>query len=157
MQNKRPRGKGGESVKGAADTAGAARTVRVRTRLVTSVAVVSLTVLGAGAPALLTASSDLNESQSLVTLAELNQQAVTLAHALADERDDVTAYIAGGRDPRKDAGLKDRATRVDRRIDEIRATAPAASAATWPPSPRCAAPPSPARAPPWRRTARTPT
>ncbi|WP_406342508.1 nitrate- and nitrite sensing domain-containing protein [Streptomyces sp. NBC_00648] len=126
MQNKRPRGKGGESVKGAADTAGAARTVRVRTRLVTSVAVVSLTVLGAGAPALLTASSDLNESQSLVTLAELNQQAVTLAHALADERDDVTAYIAGGRDPRKDAGLKDRATRVDRRIDEIRATAPAA-------------------------------
>ncbi|MEU1072391.1 MULTISPECIES: nitrate- and nitrite sensing domain-containing protein [unclassified Streptomyces] len=123
VQNKRPRGKDGETVKGAT---GAARPVRVRTRLVTSVALVSLTVLGAGAPALLTASSDLNESQRLVTLAELDQQAVTLAHALADERDDLTAYIAGGRDPREDAALKDRATRVDRRIDEIRATAPAA-------------------------------
>ncbi|MFK8909158.1 nitrate- and nitrite sensing domain-containing protein [Streptomyces sp. YS-3] len=129
MQNKRPRGKDGETVKGterATTEPAAGRPVRVRTRLVTSVALVSLTVLGAGTPALLTASSNLNESQRLVTLAELDQQAVTLAHALADERDDVTAYIAGGRDPRKDAALKDRATRVDRRVDEIRATAPAA-------------------------------
>ncbi|MFG2147846.1 nitrate- and nitrite sensing domain-containing protein [Streptomyces sp. NPDC048696] len=119
MQNKRPRGKDGEPAEGAA------RTVRVRTRLVASVAVVSLTVLGAGAPAVLAASSDLNDSQNLVTLAQLDQQAVTLAHALGDERDDVTAYIAGGRDPRQEAQLKDRAAQVDRRIDEIRANASA--------------------------------
>ncbi|WP_369376371.1 nitrate- and nitrite sensing domain-containing protein [Streptomyces sp. cg36] len=132
MQKKRPRGKGGAAAEGAGGakdavgTEGAAATVRVRRRLVAGVAVVSLTVLGAGAPALLTASSDLNDSQNLVTLAELDQQAVTLAHALADERDDVTAYIAAGRDPRAGGGLKERATRVDRRIDEMRDTAPAA-------------------------------
>ncbi|MGA5099350.1 nitrate- and nitrite sensing domain-containing protein [Streptomyces lavendulocolor] len=74
------------------------RRVRVRSRLVAGVALVGITVIGAGAPAVLTASGDLTDSQRLVTLAELNRQAVTLAHSLADERDEVTAYIAAGRD-----------------------------------------------------------
>ncbi|MFV0127822.1 nitrate- and nitrite sensing domain-containing protein [Streptomyces sp. HMX112] len=74
------------------------RGVRVRSRLVAGVALVGITVLGAGAPAVLTASSELTDSQRLVTLAQLNRQAVTLAHSLADERDRATAYIAAGRE-----------------------------------------------------------
>ncbi|MER5555033.1 nitrate- and nitrite sensing domain-containing protein [Streptomyces sp. NPDC002793] len=130
MQKKRPRSKDSTREESGATpgTAGASkRTVRVRSRLVAGVAVVGITVIAAGAPAALGASSDLNESQRLVTLAELNQQAITLAHSLADERDEVTAHIAGGRE---DGGAEDRGTstaaRVDQQVDEIRATAPAA-------------------------------
>ncbi|MEU9979947.1 nitrate- and nitrite sensing domain-containing protein [Streptomyces sp. NPDC050856] len=70
----------------------------MRSRLVAGVALVGITVLGAGTPAVLTASSELTDSQRLVTLAQLNRQAVTLAHSLADERDRATAYIAAGRE-----------------------------------------------------------
>lgn len=112
----------------------AGRPVRVRRRLVAGVAAVTLTVAAAGAPAILLASNDLTESQRLVTLAELNRQAVTLAHSLADERDEVTAYIAAGRedqqgdeeDRREISG--NRSARVDRQIDEIRGNVPAGHA-----------------------------
>ncbi|MEU0985119.1 nitrate- and nitrite sensing domain-containing protein [Streptomyces sp. NPDC005953] len=107
------------------------RVKRVRSRLVAGVAVVSLVVVGAGLPGIFAVSAELTESQRLVTLAELNRQAVTLAHSLADERDEVTAYIAAGReeqDRETDAGDKDRrevtanrSARVDRQIDEITA------------------------------------
>ncbi|WP_282693343.1 nitrate- and nitrite sensing domain-containing protein [Streptomyces sp. CC208A] len=106
------------------------RTKRVRTRLVAGVALVGVIVLGAGAPAVLTASADLNESRRLVTLAELDRQAVTLAHSLADERDEVVAFVAAGRDEQTGPKKKRRAltpakpARVDRQIDEIRAAAP---------------------------------
>ncbi|WP_327114761.1 nitrate- and nitrite sensing domain-containing protein [Streptomyces sp. NBC_01341] len=129
MQKKRPRSKDGtREESGAVPQAASAskRTVRVRNRLVAGVAVVGITVIAAGAPAALGASSDLNESQRLVTLAALNQQAITLAHSLADERDGVVAHIAGGRD---EAGKDDTASlaaRVDQQVDEIRETAPAA-------------------------------
>ncbi|WP_405871446.1 nitrate- and nitrite sensing domain-containing protein [Streptomyces zaomyceticus] len=109
----------------------AGRPKRVRNRLVAGVALVGITVLAAGAPAILAASADLTDSQRLVTLAELDRQAVTLAHSLADERDEVVAYIAAGRDNQSgDAKNKrqvtsTRSTRVDRQIDEIR---PGASA-----------------------------
>ncbi|MFF1508964.1 nitrate- and nitrite sensing domain-containing protein [Streptomyces sp. NPDC058326] len=109
----------------------AGRPKRVRNRLVAGVALVGVTVLAAGAPAILAASTELTASQRLVTLAELDRQAVTLAHSLADERDEVVAYIAAGRDAQS-GDAKDkrqvtsvRSTRVDRQIDEIR---PAASA-----------------------------
>ncbi|WP_432115111.1 nitrate- and nitrite sensing domain-containing protein [Streptomyces sp. S1] len=108
----------------------AGRAKRVRNRLVAGVALVGVTVLAAGAPAILAASAELTDSQRLVTLAELDRQAVTLAHSLADERDEVVAYIAAGRDAQTgDAEKKRRvttvrSTRVDRQIDEIR---PAAS------------------------------
>ncbi|WP_406464513.1 nitrate- and nitrite sensing domain-containing protein [Streptomyces sp. NBC_00111] len=130
MQKKRPRSKDSTREESGAmpQAAGAAkRTVRVRSRLVAGVAVVGITVIAAGAPAALGASSDLNESQRLVTLAELNQQAITLAHSLADERDEVTAHIAGGREE-KDAedGTTGPAARVDQQADEIREAAPAA-------------------------------
>ncbi|MEV6790846.1 nitrate- and nitrite sensing domain-containing protein [Streptomyces sp. NPDC051320] len=88
------------------------------------VAAVGVAVLAAGAPSAVTASSELTDAQQQVTLAGLDQQAVSLAHALADERDDVTVYIAGGRH-RKDKQAAARAVRVDNEIDEISAAAPA--------------------------------
>ncbi|MFJ7064899.1 nitrate- and nitrite sensing domain-containing protein [Streptomyces sp. NPDC101115] len=116
------------------------RAKRVRGRLVAGVALVGVTVLAAGAPMVLTASADLDESVNLVALAELDRQAVTLAHSLSDERDEVVAYIAAGRDEQTansaDGGAggsaaKDkrritdaRSARVDRQIDEIRPAAP---------------------------------
>ncbi|MEX0173165.1 nitrate- and nitrite sensing domain-containing protein [Streptomyces sp. LMG1-1-1.1] len=108
----------------------AGRSKRVRNRLVAGVAFVGVTVLAAGAPAVLAASAELTDSQRLVTLAELDRQAVTLAHSLADERDEVVAYIAAGRDAQTgDAKHRrqitdTRSTRVDRQIDEIRPAAP---------------------------------
>ncbi len=101
------------------------RTKRVRNRLVAGVAVVGLVVIAAGTPGILNASAELTESQRLVTLAGLNREAVTLAHSLADERDEVTSYIAAGREDQK-GEEKDRrvvsdstSARVDRQIDEI--------------------------------------
>ncbi|WP_219205247.1 sensor histidine kinase, partial [Streptomyces griseus] len=134
MQKKRPRSKGTtRDGSGATPPAPGAdkRTVRVRSRLVAGVAVVGVIVVAAGAPAVFGASADLTESQRLVTLAELNQQAVTLGHSLADERDAITAYIADGRDEKADdsADAKNRAartTRVDQQIDEIHEAGPAA-------------------------------
>ncbi|MFF9690171.1 nitrate- and nitrite sensing domain-containing protein [Streptomyces sp. NPDC014623] len=129
MQKKRPRSKDStrEESEAMPQAAGAAkRAVRVRSRLVAGVAVVGITVIAAGAPAALSASSDLNESQRLVTLAELNQQAITLAHSLADERDEVIAHIAGGRaDEDGEGGTTSPAARVDQQVDEIREAAPA--------------------------------
>ncbi|MEU4919730.1 nitrate- and nitrite sensing domain-containing protein [Streptomyces parvus] len=134
MQKKRPRSKGTtRDGSGATPPAPGAdkRTVRVRSRLVAGVAVVGVIVVAAGTPAVLGASADLTESQRLVTLAELNQQAVVLGHSLADERDAVTAHIAAGRAEEGDGGegAKDRAartTRVDQQIDEIHEAASAA-------------------------------
>ncbi|MFD4760033.1 nitrate- and nitrite sensing domain-containing protein [Streptomyces sp. NPDC058439] len=138
MQKKRPRSKGsrhngsGVTPPAPAESEGTRRKVRVRSRLVAGVAVVGITVIAAGAPAALSASADLNDSQRLVTLAELNQQAIALAHALADERDEITTYIAAGRgeesgpagEGKGDPGS--RSARVDQRVDEIREAAPAA-------------------------------
>uniref|UniRef100_A0AAU2VMK5 histidine kinase n=1 Tax=Streptomyces sp. NBC_00008 TaxID=2903610 RepID=A0AAU2VMK5_9ACTN len=129
MQKKRPRSKGGKNsgseVASSAPAEGG-RTVRVRSRLVAGVAVVGITVIAAGAPAALSASSELNDSQRLVTLAELNQQAIALAHSLADERDEVTAYIAAGREgkPGQGGATGSRSARVDQQVDEIRDAAP---------------------------------
>ncbi|WP_426366122.1 nitrate- and nitrite sensing domain-containing protein [Streptomyces sp. E-08] len=132
VQKKRPRSNNGtQSQTPGEPQAPAGRPKRVRNRLVAGVALVGVTVLAAGAPAILAASTELTESQRLVTLAELDRQAVTLAHSLSDERDEVVAYIAAGRDAQGDDAKHERritdarSTRVDRQIDEIR---PAASA-----------------------------
>ncbi|WP_418959095.1 nitrate- and nitrite sensing domain-containing protein [Streptomyces tritici] len=146
VQKKRPGSKNGTRVETPGDpqSPGAAQTrpggddvvpgkrpARVRTRLVGGVALVSLTVLAAGAPAVLGASTELKDAQSLVDLAALDRQAVTLAHSLADERDEVVAYVAAGRDDQRGPAKKKRkitparSARVDRQIDEIRADAPA--------------------------------
>ncbi|GAA0930668.1 nitrate- and nitrite sensing domain-containing protein [Streptomyces thermoalcalitolerans] len=98
---------------------GKGRPTHVRNRLIAAVAVVAAAVAGAGAPSVIAASGQLHDSQNLVTLAEQTQSALTLAHALADERDEVTSYLAAGR-PKTKAPSQQRSTRVDRQVDELR-------------------------------------
>lgn len=62
----------------------------------------------------------MSDSQDLVTLASRTQDALTLAGSLADERDEVTSYIAAGR-PESKAPSEDRSTRVDRQVADLRA------------------------------------
>lgn len=103
----------------------AGRRARVRNRLLASVALCSLAVLGAGAPAVLDASGDLRESQRLVDRAELDKRSISLTHALADERDGMVEYVAAGRTSRDGAGVtEEQRTRVDRQVTEIRQAAP---------------------------------
>ncbi|WP_455770186.1 nitrate- and nitrite sensing domain-containing protein [Streptomyces coelicoflavus] len=99
---------------------GKGRPTHVRNRLIVAVAVVAAAVAGAGAPSVVAASGQLNDSQELVTLAEQTQGALTLAHSLADERDEVTPYIAAGR-PESKAPSEQRSARVDRQVEELRA------------------------------------
>ncbi|MER5482379.1 nitrate- and nitrite sensing domain-containing protein [Streptomyces sp. NPDC002812] len=142
MQKKRPRKNGtvanGTAPDGTAPdrrapdgpvaaTAPAGRRVRVRRRLVIGVAVAGLAVLVAGAPAVLSASADLKDSQELVTLADQSRQTLTLAHLLGDERDAVTAYVAkgrpGGARGEQAAAVKERTAGTDRQLAEVQADA----------------------------------
>ncbi len=99
---------------------GTGRPRHVRTRLIVAVTVVAAAIAGAGAPSLLTASQDVSESQDLVTLSARTQDALALAHSLADERDEVTSYIAAGR-PKSKAPTEQRSARVDRQAEDLRA------------------------------------
>jgi len=99
---------------------GKGRPTHVRTRLIIAAAVVAAAVAGAGAPSLVTSSGELHDSQDLVTLAEQTQDALALAHSLADERDEVTSYIAAGR-PKSKAPGEQSSARVDRQVEELRA------------------------------------
>ncbi|MEU9003682.1 nitrate- and nitrite sensing domain-containing protein [Streptomyces sp. NPDC048551] len=116
MQKKRSRKNGTASADGPAN---AGRRVRVRSRLVVGVAVAGLTVLAAGAPAVVSASRELNDSQRLVTLAEQTQHALTLAHLLGDERDAVAEYAAKGRPASAKAAVDERTARTDRQMAEL--------------------------------------
>ncbi|WP_258308320.1 nitrate- and nitrite sensing domain-containing protein [Streptomyces sp. NWU339] len=124
MQKTRPRRTGKQTAPtGDADqkpTVGKGRPTHVRNRLIVAVAVVAAAIAGAGTPSVLAASGQLNDSQSLVTLAERTQDALTLAHSLADERDEVTSYIAAGR-PKSKAPAEQDSARVDRQVEELRA------------------------------------
>ncbi|MGC4978931.1 nitrate- and nitrite sensing domain-containing protein [Streptomyces sp. DT199] len=124
MQKTRPRrtGKQKAPVQGAEPTpsTGEGRPTHVRNRLIVAVAVVAAAIAGAGTPSVLAASGQLHDSQELVTLAEQTQDALALAHSLADERDDVTSYIAAGR-PKSKAPSEQRSARVDRQVEELRA------------------------------------
>ncbi|WP_095534684.1 sensor histidine kinase [Streptomyces prasinopilosus] len=124
MQKTRPRRTGKQTPStGDAEqkpAVGRGRPTHVRNRLIVAVAVVAAAIAGAGAPSLLTASGQLSDSQSLVTRAERTQDALALAHSLADERDDVTSYLAAGR-PKAKAPTEQHSTRVDRQVEELRA------------------------------------
>ncbi|MFJ6083569.1 nitrate- and nitrite sensing domain-containing protein [Streptomyces sp. NPDC092369] len=126
MQKTRPRRTGKQTAStGSAERApetvtGKGRPTHVRNRLIVAVAVVAAAVAGAGAPTVLTASGQLSDSQDLVTFAEQTQDALSLAHSLADERDEVTSYIAAGR-PKSKAPSEDSGTRVDRQVQDLRA------------------------------------
>jgi signal transduction histidine kinase len=123
VQKTRPRrtGKQAASEGGAESTpVGKGRPTHVRNRLIVAVAVVAAAIAGAGAPSVIAASGQLSDSQDLVTLAEQTQDALVLAHSLADERDEVTPYIAAGR-PKDKAPSEERSARVDRQVEELRA------------------------------------
>ncbi|WP_457461367.1 nitrate- and nitrite sensing domain-containing protein [Streptomyces sp. TE5632] len=124
MQKTRPRRTGKQTAPtGDADqkpTVGKGRPTHVRNRLIVAVAVVAAAIAGAGTPSVLAASGQLNDSQNLVTLAERTQDSLTLAHSLADERDEVTSYIAAGR-PKSKAPAEQDSARVDRQVEELRA------------------------------------
>lgn len=117
MQKKRSRKNGTASADGPAP---AGRRVRVRSRLVVGVAVAGLTVLAAGAPAVVSATRELNDSQRLVTLAEQAQASLTLAHLLGDERDAVVEYAAKGRPAGAKAAVQERVAGTDRQLSEVR-------------------------------------
>ncbi|MFD3681433.1 nitrate- and nitrite sensing domain-containing protein [Streptomyces sp. NPDC058613] len=95
----------------------------MRRRLVVGVAVAGLTVLVAGAPAVVSATRELNDSQNLVVLAEQTRQSLTLAHLLGDERDAVVEYAAKGRPGSAKAPVDERTARTDRQITEVQADA----------------------------------
>ncbi|MFJ9375766.1 nitrate- and nitrite sensing domain-containing protein [Streptomyces sp. NPDC101455] len=125
MQKKRPRRTGKQTAPqrgatGAAvpDPAGSGRRTHVRNRLIIAVAVVAAAIAAAGVPSVITASGRLSDSQDLVTLAGQTQDALSLAHSLADERDAVTSYIAAGR-PKSQAPDEDHSARVDRQVEEL--------------------------------------
>ncbi|MER6344048.1 nitrate- and nitrite sensing domain-containing protein [Streptomyces sp. NPDC001532] len=123
MQKKRPRRTGRQTApEGAAEhtPVGKGRPTHVRNRLIVAVAVVAAAIAGAGAPSVLAAAGQANDTQNLVTLSAQTQDALTLAHSLADERDDVTSYIAAGR-PKSKAPSEQRSARVDRQVEELRA------------------------------------
>ncbi|WP_443049515.1 nitrate- and nitrite sensing domain-containing protein [Streptomyces sp. HD] len=100
--------------------AGKGRPTHVRNRLIVAVAVVAAAIAAAGVPSIVAASGQLHDSQELVTLTEQTEDALTLAHSLADERDEVTSYIAAGR-PKSKAPSEQRSVRVDRQVEELRA------------------------------------
>ncbi|WP_431986202.1 nitrate- and nitrite sensing domain-containing protein [Streptomyces griseoflavus] len=124
VQKTRPRRKGKQTAPaGDAEqkpTVGRGRPTHVRNRLIVAVAVVAAAIAGAGAPSVIAASGQLNDSQNLVTLAERTQDALALAHSLADERDEVIPYIAAGR-PESEAPSEEHSARVDRQVEELRA------------------------------------
>ncbi|WEO95364.2 nitrate- and nitrite sensing domain-containing protein [Streptomyces sp. FXJ1.172] len=123
MQKKRPRRTGRQTdPTGTAQQTpvGTGRPTHVRSRLIVAVAVVAAAIAGAGTPSLLSASQQVSDSQDLVTLATRTEDALALANSLADERDEVTSYIAAGR-PKSKAPSEDRSARVDREVEDLRA------------------------------------
>ncbi|MGW0595533.1 nitrate- and nitrite sensing domain-containing protein [Streptomyces sp. NPDC002776] len=103
-----------------ATSAGKGRPTHVRNRLFVAVAVVAAAIAAAGAPSIVTASAQVHDTQELVTLSERTEDALALAHSLADERDEVTSYVAAGR-PKSKAPSEQRSARVDRLVEELRA------------------------------------
>ncbi|WP_063804380.1 nitrate- and nitrite sensing domain-containing protein [Streptomyces roseifaciens] len=123
MRKKRLGGGGGRKPRA---TAVPERTARVRNRLTASVAVIAIAVLGASASGVREAWRDLTEARRLAALATADGSALALAHSLADERDAMVQYVAGGRADSTGAGLSDRQrVALDRQIEQFRPDAPA--------------------------------
>ncbi|MFC4504044.1 MULTISPECIES: nitrate- and nitrite sensing domain-containing protein [Streptomyces] len=125
MQKTRPRRTGSKTAsEGGAERTpvGKGRPTHVRNRLIVAVAVVAAAIAGAGTPGVLAASGQLKDSQDLVTLAEQTQDALVLAQSVADERDEVTTFVAAGR-PKSATPSADGSARVDRQARELTAEA----------------------------------
>ncbi|MEU6342923.1 nitrate- and nitrite sensing domain-containing protein [Streptomyces sp. NPDC046977] len=96
----------------------------MRQRLLGALLICAVTVLAASAPGVATAVRDLAESQRLLGMARLQGQAVSLSHALADERDDTAVLVATGRSAEGAAGVPGtERERVDRQVEEVLAAA----------------------------------
>ncbi|WP_416968465.1 nitrate- and nitrite sensing domain-containing protein [Streptomyces sp. 4F14] len=121
VQKTRP-GRTEQPASGAASVppVGKGRPTHVRNRLIIAVAVVAAAIGAAGTPSVLALSAELKDSQELVTLAERTQEALVLAHSLADERDQVTEYLATGR-AKESAPDAQVVARVDRQLTDLRA------------------------------------
>ncbi|NJQ14815.1 sensor histidine kinase [Streptomyces bohaiensis] len=98
---------------------------RARSRLLVGVVIGSAAVLAAGTPALVAAGERLSDTQRLVEGAELAQQAVSLAHVLADERATMTTLAAAPAGTVEPPTESDQA-RADRRAEDLRPLLPAA-------------------------------
>ncbi|MFJ5609381.1 nitrate- and nitrite sensing domain-containing protein [Streptomyces sp. NPDC093221] len=99
---------------------------RVRQRLLAALLVCAVTVLAAAAPGVALAVRDLSRAQDRADAAQLTTRATVLAHSLADERDDLAAFAADGRDAANGDGLpEDSRSRVDRQVQDVAADAPA--------------------------------
>ncbi|MEV5375571.1 nitrate- and nitrite sensing domain-containing protein [Streptomyces nondiastaticus] len=84
-------------------------------------------MLGASTFGVREAWRDLTEARRLAALASADASALALAHSLADERDGMVQYVAGGRADSTGAGLSDRQrVALDRQIEEFRPAAPPA-------------------------------
>ena len=105
------------------------RQKRLRSRLLALVLVSVVAVLAVGAPGVADAVRDLSEEQRLEDLGRLNGRALALSHSLADERDQMALFVAGGRSTAGGAGVtEDQRARVDRQADEVREHAAAVDA-----------------------------
>ncbi|MFJ4843947.1 nitrate- and nitrite sensing domain-containing protein [Streptomyces sp. NPDC088733] len=105
----------------------------MRQRLLGALLICAVTVLAASAPGVATAVRDLAESQRLLGMARLQGQAVSLGHALADERDDTAVLVATGRSAEGATGVPGtERERVDRQVQEVLAAAADADTADAP-------------------------
>lgn len=111
---------------------------KVRRRLLGTLLVCVATLLAASAPGVAVAVSDLDQAQTEVRLADLQVRAVSLAHSLADERDEMAVFVAGGRSAPRTLGppmpkawgvSESQRSRVDRQVGEVSGAAADAGAA----------------------------
>lgn len=92
----------------------------MRQRLLVTLLISVIAVPAAGGPGLDGAVGDLSESQRLLRLTQLDTAAVALSHSLADERDDMTAFVAAGHSTASGHGVsEDERARVDRQAAEV--------------------------------------
>ncbi|MCZ4123263.1 sensor histidine kinase [Streptomyces sp. H39-S7] len=103
----------------------------MRSRLLAALLICAVIVPAAAAPGVAVAVRDVSDAQDEVTAAELAIRAVSLAHSLADERDDMAAFVAGGRSTAPGTGApglsESQRNRVDRQAQGLSADEDAAT------------------------------
>ncbi|MDJ0342528.1 nitrate- and nitrite sensing domain-containing protein [Streptomyces sp. H10-C2] len=97
----------------------------MRRRLLGALLVCAVLLPAAAAPGVAAAVGDLSDAQDQVGSAELAIRAISLAHSLADERDDMAAFVAGGRSTAPGTGApglsESQRNRVDRQAQGVSA------------------------------------
>lgn len=97
----------------------------MRRRLLAALLICAVVVPAAAAPGVAVAVRDVSDAQDEVTSADLAIRAISLAHSLADERDDMAAFVAGGRSTAPGTGApglsESQRNRVDRQAGSVSA------------------------------------